>query len=151
TDENPYPRFWNTVQKYELQGLPKSAAALVDSIYEQAKKEVNQPQLVKALIYKSKFMLILEEDAQLKVVNQFKEEIAVREVPLRNVLENVLANIYWKYYQNNRWKFYNRTETEEKVDTSDFRTWDLETLSLEIHQYYQKSLENASEIQNVDL
>ena len=28
TDENPYPRYWNTVQKYELQGLPKSAAAV---------------------------------------------------------------------------------------------------------------------------
>ena len=123
----------------------------MDSIYAQAKKEDNAPQLVKTLLYKSKFMLTLEEDAQLKVVNQFKDEIAKSKVPLKNVLENVLANIYWQYYQNNRWKFYNRTRTEDKVDTLDFRTWDLETLFLEIHQYHQKSLENAPHIQDIDL
>ena len=48
---------------------------LVDTIYNKALKAENQQQRIKALLHKSKYMLTLEEDAQLKIVNLFKSEI----------------------------------------------------------------------------
>ena len=55
--------------------------------------------------------------------------------------------MYWQYFNQNRWQFYNRTKTAEKVDSEDFRTWDLQTLFDETHEYYQKSLENGLMLQ----
>jgi len=146
-----YPQNWKKVEQFENQSLPKSALNEVTKIYEKAKNNENTPQLVKALIYKSKYALTLEENAQLQIINTFKVEIENSEFPTKNILESVLANLYWQYFQQNRWKFYNRTKTSKKVDNEDFRTWDLETLFSEIHIHFQNSLQNGLILQQANL
>ncbi|MCD8440288.1 alpha-2-macroglobulin family protein [Tenacibaculum finnmarkense] len=146
-----YNGLWEDVAKFEQQNLPKSALKVVETIYAKADVAKNSSQIIKALFYKSKFSLTLEEDAQLKIINQFKIHIDKSSFPTKNVLENVLANLYWQYFNQNKWKFYNRTKTSEKVDNIDFRTWDLDTLFAEIHTYYQKSLENKTALQQTDI
>ncbi|WP_230401621.1 alpha-2-macroglobulin family protein [Hanstruepera ponticola] len=146
-----YDKLWNNVDQLESEGLPKSALEIVQQISELAKEEQNEPQYIKALLFKSKYALILEEDAQLTIINDFKAEIKNSQAPTRNVLENMLATMYWQYFQQNRWKFYNRTNTSEKVDKTDFRTWDLETLFAEIQLHYQNSLQNGLILQQTKL
>ncbi|MHB1148154.1 MAG: MG2 domain-containing protein, partial [Lutibacter sp.] len=146
-----YDDLWKKVQKFEESNLPKSALIEVEKIYVTAKKENNSPQLLKTLLFKSKYALILEEDAQLNIINSFNTEISKAEFPTKNMLENVLANLYWQYYQQNRYKFYDRTTTESKVDAADFRTWDLRTIFTEIHIHFQKSLQNEVFAQKTDL
>ena len=85
------------------------------------------------------------------VINDFKTEIAQSEFPTTNILESLLANLYWQYFQENRHTFYNRTKTEEKVDTVDFRTWDLQTLFEEIHLHFKNSLKSGLMLQQEDL
>ncbi|MFV0540051.1 MAG: alpha-2-macroglobulin family protein [Aestuariibaculum sp.] len=138
-----YESLWEQVEKFEIEGLPKSALNVVEDITVLAKKEKNASQLIKTMLFKSKFALILEEDAQLSIVNNFKVEIAASTFPEKNILHSILAGLYWQYYIQNRWQFYNRTKTDKKVDAEDFRTWDLETLFNEIHQQYQLSLQNG--------
>jgi len=146
-----YKKEWHKVEQFELKNLPKSALAAVEKIYIKAQKEKNSPQLVKTLLYKSKFALTLEEDAQLKVVNSLKEAIEKEVIPTKNILESILADLYWQYFQQNRWRFYNRTKTTAKVDTTDFRTWDLQTIFEETHTHYQKSLASALLLKEIDL
>ena len=50
--------------------------------------------MIKALIYQSKFALTLEENAQLSIVNNFKEEIADAKTPEKNIL----GKTYWLNY-----------------------------------------------------
>ncbi len=142
---------WKIVKQFESKGLSKSALAEVEKIYKKAKRTKNSPQLIKTLLYKSKYALTLEEDAQLNIINEIKSEIADAKFPSKNILESILADMYWQYFQQNRWKFYNRTSTSEKVDSADFRTWDLQTIFEETHLHYQRSLENALETQQADL
>ncbi|MAQ76112.1 MAG: alpha-2-macroglobulin [Aquimarina sp.] len=149
--QDTYPSEWKQVETFEQKGLPKSAIEVVEKIYSQASANNNTNQVIKALLYKSKYLLTLEEDAQLKIVNDFKTEIDKSEFPKRNILQNVLANLYWQYFQQNRWKFYNRTSTASKVDQEDFRTWDLETLFKEVHIHYQNSLDNGVLAQQTDI
>ncbi len=146
-----YNNLWEDVQEHERNALPKSALNVVDRIYEKAKQSNNAPQLVKTLLYKSKFMTVLEEEAQLNIVNQFKQHISALESPAKNVLENILANLYWQYFNNHRWQFYNRTKTADKVDENDFRTWDLHTIFTEIHTHYQSSLGSLKVLQNIEI
>lgn len=142
-----YKNLWTKVEQLEAEGLPKSALKIVEAIGKQAKKDKNNPQFIKSMLFKSKFALVLEEDAQLKIVNNFKSEIKSNSFPTKNILENILANLYWQYFNQNRWQFYNRTKTDVKIDAIDFRTWDLQTLFKEIDFYYKTSLENAKQLQ----
>ncbi|WP_296384608.1 alpha-2-macroglobulin family protein [Winogradskyella sp.] len=141
--QNDFDSQWKAVAKFEKEGLTKSAAGLVEDIYKAAINRNDKQQRIKALLYKSKYLLTLEEEAQLKIVTLFKSEIdKSEELVTKHLLENILATMYWQYFQQNRYKFYNRTKTSEKV-SDDFRTWDLETLFNEIHVYYQRSLDNG--------
>ncbi|MBT8273105.1 MAG: alpha-2-macroglobulin, partial [Bacteroidia bacterium] len=140
---NDFDDLWKQVDQFETDGLPKSALEIVDQISIKAEADKNAPQQVKVLLFKSKFALSLEEDAQLKIISDFKSKISKSEFPTSHLLENILAKLYWQYFQQNRWRFYNRTNTAEKVDASDFRTWDLQTLFDEIHLHYQNSLKNG--------
>jgi hypothetical protein len=146
-----YDTLWKEVEQQETDGLPKSALKVVEKIDALAQKEQNTTQHIKSLLYKSKYALILEDDAQLGIINDFKLEISKSEAPVKNLLENMLATLYWQYFQQNRYKFYNRTNTESKVDAEDFRTWDLQTLFDEIHLHFQNSLQNGLILQQTRL
>jgi len=146
-----YEDLWFKVDKFETDGLPKSALEIVDVIQKQAIKDKNNPQLIKTMLFKSKFALVLKEDAQLSIINDFRNQISESEFPIKNVLENILANLYWQYFNQHRWQFYNRTKTAEKIDSEDFRTWDLQTLFDETHWHYQNSLANGLMLQQEDL
>ena len=149
--QNNYQNLWEKVYQFEIDDLPKSALNIVDDIYKKAVSDNNAPQLVKTLLYKSKFSLILEEDAQLKIIDELKIHITQNKFPTKNILQNILANLYWQYFNQYRWKFYNRTKTAEKVTPNDFRTWDLKTLFSEIHKQYQASLQETVKLQQVSI
>ncbi len=144
---NNFSNLWKEVEAFEIKGLPKSALKIVTQIETLANKEQNDSQQIKVLLYKSKFALLLEEEAQLKIINAFKTEINKASFPKKNILESYLANLFWQYYQQNRWKIYNRTKTETKVDKTDFRTWDLQTLFNEITLHFKNSLDNTLALQ----
>ncbi|NNC44466.1 MAG: alpha-2-macroglobulin, partial [Winogradskyella sp.] len=148
--EDFYAKQWVEVQQLENKGLTKSALEKVDSIAQRALSDNNAAQRIKALLYQSKYALILEEDAQLKIISSFKAEIEKSDIVTKRVIENLLATLYWQYFQQNRYRFYNRTNTAVKVD-EDFRTWDLHTIYNEIHTYYQRSLQNGLLLQQESL
>ncbi|WP_047416313.1 alpha-2-macroglobulin [Cellulophaga sp. Hel_I_12] len=148
-NSDSYEVLWKQVAQFDTENLPKSAQKVVGVITEKARKEKNTPQLVKSLIYASKYTLTLEEEAQLSIINDFKSEIEKAELPTKNILESYLANLYWQYFQQNRYLFYNRTETAEKVDSTDFRTWDLTTLFNEISIHFEASLQNSAALQKI--
>ncbi|WP_406684813.1 carboxypeptidase-like regulatory domain-containing protein [Seonamhaeicola sp. MEBiC1930] len=144
-----YETLWAKVEQFEIAGLPKSALKIVETIKTKAEKDKNTPQLIKTMLFKNKFALVLEEDAQLKIINNFKAAIEAHSFPTKNVLENILANLYWQYFNQNRYKFYNRTKVANALEVSngDFRTWDLQTLFNQIHKHYQNSLQNGLMLQ----
>jgi TonB-dependent SusC/RagA subfamily outer membrane receptor len=146
-----YKNHWKKVENFELKDLPKSSLKEVEIIYNKAKKEQNSNQIIKSLFYKSKFSLELEENARLKIINEFKKEIQQSKFPIKNILESILADLYWQYFQQNRYKIYSRTKTDQKVDSLDFRTWDLFTLFKETHKFYQNSLKNSEKLQEIKI
>ncbi len=149
--QNPYKNMWQKVMEFEQKGLPKSALKEVEKIYQLAKKENNTGQLIKSILFKSKYALTLKENAQLQVINDIKTEIASAKTPEKNILESILANLYWQYFNRNRWRFYDRTHTTTKIDSTDFRTWDLQTIFKEIDKHHKKALENSLEIQQIPI
>lgn len=146
-----FTQLWEQVEKLEKENLSKSALKLVETISQKAKKEKNTNQTIKSLLYRSKYNLILDKDAELNIIKEFNSEITTAKNETSNILHSYLANIYWQYFQQNRFRFYTRTTTETKVDSADFRTWDLATLFKEIDTHFQASLKHPKKLQKLPI
>jgi len=137
-----YPQMWKRVDSCESKGLTESALKIVSGIYERARTENNAQQFVKAVIYKMKFAQYKEEFSQEKNINELAEEAAKAKFPVKPVLHSILADAYWQYYQVNRWKFYNRSQTLN-FDKNDIATYDLKALVNAAVFNYRASLRDS--------
>ncbi|HEY5747837.1 MAG TPA: MG2 domain-containing protein [Chryseolinea sp.] len=146
-----YEKHWSDVYQYEVRLLPRSAKVVVDSLYMRARHDNNISEAAKAIFYQTKFISALEEDAELSVVQKFKTEIAISKAPLRNILEAALARTYWEYFQEHLSTYYQHSRTAEKVNATDFRTWDTDQMFAEIHRHYQNSLRDAAVLKTTSL
>ena len=145
-----YEKEWAKVDSLEKKGLTRSALQMVEVIYKKAKQDNNAPQFVKTVIYRMKYESYVEEDSFEKAIARLKEETLTAQFPIKPVLHSVLAEVYWRYYQNNRYKFYNRTETVN-FDNKDIRTWDLKKIVAEVITHYQLSLKNPDSLKRTSL
>src|SRR5688572_21507816 len=119
-----YEKAWKEVKDFEDKGLPESALKSVNAIYEQAKKESNAGQLVKAVIHQLKFTDYKEENAFIKNLDKLRSEANAASFPVKPILHSMLGEMYWQYYQNNRYRFNGRTDIPSNRE-SDIETWGL--------------------------
>ncbi len=134
-----YEQQWARIDSLTKKGLNKSALEVVMSIYKKAKAENNPPQLVKAVIHRMKFQNYTEEDVVKKIIADLKKEAAEAHFPARPLLHSLLAETYWRFYEQNRYLFLDRTETVE-YKNDDINTWDLKKILKETIQEYDLSL-----------
>ncbi|MFK7907093.1 MAG: alpha-2-macroglobulin [Chitinophagales bacterium] len=148
--DQDYADHWLQVQKAENEGLTQNAEDTVRKIYQKAKEDQNAPQVVKSLLHLWKYTTYKEENSQQKVMGAITKEIETAQEPLKSVLQNIQANLYWQYYQQNRYKVLNRTEiADSKPD--DFQTWDANTLIAEVIDLFQASLKNKQLLQETPI
>ncbi|MCE3260227.1 MAG: hypothetical protein K0S12_1868, partial [Bacteroidetes bacterium] len=147
-----YSDLWKRVDSCSKKGLTESALKVVEFIYDKAKTENNAPQFVKAVLHRMKFESTKEEFALEKSIVRLRDEADAAKFPIKPVLQSILADAYWQYFNNNRWKFYNRTQTVN-FKNDDITTWDLKTITYEAIRNYKASLANEDSLKRtkVDL
>ncbi|MGD9201779.1 MAG: hypothetical protein PVI26_09465, partial [Chitinispirillia bacterium] len=144
-DNSGYSDFWNRVDTLSKKGLTRSVLGVVETIYEKAKKEENAPQFIKAVIHKIKFESNIEEEALIKAIHKVSKEIDWASYPIKPILHSYLASIYWNYYENNRWKFRDRS-TATNIKEDDIRTWDLKLITEKTIAHYLLSLDEKEKL-----
>lgn len=148
---NTYDSAWKKVEKLiKQQGLLKSALAEVDNIYVRAKKEKNEAQLIKALIYKLQLNQLTSPEENTSSFSAIEEEINSTAEPAKQILQSVAASMYWQFVQDNRWKLYDRTNTAN-FNKTDINTWTIDDLHSKISALYLASLRNTSLLQKTKL
>jgi len=140
-----YKADWTIVDSLEQNGLTKSAIAEVEKVVEKAKKENNHEQIIKALMIKAKLQAYVEEDAFISTLKELTNEADKASYPLNPLLHSIIAESYWRYYQQNRWKFHNRTTTIN-FDNSDIATWDLKKITEATTKHYLLSVQNIDSL-----
>ena len=65
-------------------------------------------------------------------------------------LNSILAEIYQTYYQNNRYRFQDRTQVMKNTSDS-IQTWDLKTLTRKTVRTYLLSLQNPGLLQSLPI
>ncbi len=140
-----YTGLTRRIDSLAAEGLPKSALAEVDKLERLARKNNNSPMIIRAAIYRITFLSYLEENALTAVITTLKGNIQESVFPTKPVLQSLLAEMYWKYYMQNRWQFSQRTRLEEP--DPDITRWDLRTIISETNHLYQLSLSDVTALQ----
>ena len=145
-----YSGLWNRIDSLEEKGLSRSALELSGEIFKKAQAENNPAQLVKAMIHRLKFQNYLEEDGLIKNIRDLENETKQAKGPESLILHSMLAEIYWNYYQQNRYRFMGRSETKE-IQSDDPATWDLHKIIQACLSHYTASLTQSEQSKNTTL
>ncbi|MCK6621482.1 MAG: hypothetical protein HUU32_02750 [Calditrichaceae bacterium] len=141
---------WQQVDSLSQQGLPRSALEVLEKIYRTAKKEGNSVQMLKVLMYRTRLQSTFEEDALLKQIRELEKEIAGSDFPMKPVLQSMLAESYWSYFQGNMYKILDRTQTAG-FDQKDISTWDAKKFLETTIALYQASLTDSDRLKSTSL
>ncbi|MEJ2593883.1 MAG: alpha-2-macroglobulin family protein [bacterium] len=145
-----YDKLWEKVYQLEADGLPRSALDVVDNIYREARAEGNQPQLLKALIYRISLKSRFEEDHLADAIGYFESELSQATPPSRQIIHSLLGEMYMFYYQQNRWKINNRGVVTG-YDEENIQTWDAVKLTNTARSHYLSSLVDSMNLQEINL
>lgn len=145
-----YSKEWKSVEELVNKGLTKSAIDAVNKIYSQAKADNNDPQVIKALIFRIDLQQSFEEDATVNAIKDFEKEILLNKEPARSILYSVTAGLYWNYFQQNRYRFYQRTNTVN-FKKDDIQTWTIDDFVNKTAELYLASISKDALLKNTKL
>jgi len=127
---DPYKKEWKSIDSLENNGLYKSALEEVEQLYARTLREGQHAQMVKALIYKMRFVQQLDDKGMTAAILSLQAEAAKAPLPAKAVLESMLGELHFNYYENNRYLIDNRT-TVADFRPEDIQTWSGEQLIAE--------------------
>jgi hypothetical protein len=148
--QNKYLRKWEKVDSLKNIGQVKTALEEVKSIYDKSKVDGLQDQNIKALIYRIILESSLEENSELKAIAFATEELKTSEFPRKQILYSILAEMHWKFYQNNRWEINDRT-TVANDTTTNISVWDAGRFVEACIRYYTLSLSEDKNLKSISL
>ena len=146
----PYEKTWKKIDSLiQKKGLPKSALEEVNKLYTAAKKEKQEGQWVKAVIYLTQLRVTSDEDVQQARLNL---EAEIRSAPARvaAVLKGIEAEQLFNYLQQQRYRISARTDLQND-SSDDISSWTAGRLNKKIRSLYLGSLENETLLQQTDL
>jgi uncharacterized protein YfaS (alpha-2-macroglobulin family) len=130
---------WRQVNDAVQKGLPKTAVTNLEPIIAGALKDKAYAEATKAIAKKIALEGNIQGNKPEEKIVRLEAEIARVPKEMTPVLETVLAHWYWQYFQQNRWRFMERTATGQ-APGKDFTTWDLPRLFAEIDRHFQQAL-----------
>ena len=148
--QNQFTREWQQVDSLAGLGQAQSALDMVVRIYDQSKAANQADQFVKASVYRMKLESDFEEDYFENSIARTQLDIQSAQPPVKQILHSIVAELYWRYFQNNRWQILSRSETSGFVN-DDIKTWDLKKLVTTSMENYALSLENKDLLKNTSL
>ncbi|QLC67397.1 carboxypeptidase-like regulatory domain-containing protein [Flavobacterium sp. LPB0248] len=140
---------WDVVIAFENEGRAKSASEMVDKIYKKAISQKDEVQMIKCFFYHSKYLQVVDENAQTKILNNLKADINRVSVPSKAILNLVYAKCLTDYFLKNRYQIQRRTNTIE-LD-NDFLTWTEKNFNTQINLALKSSMEDETVLRNTSL
>ncbi|MGV8120405.1 MAG: alpha-2-macroglobulin [Candidatus Xenobiia bacterium LiM19] len=143
-------KLWDNVSHAVAKGLPQTAIDNLKLIHKTALAEGRKGEALKALTIQIVLESSIKGNKPEYKVKRLREEIAKADEGMKPVMKALLAQWYWHYYSQNRYRFLNRTATEG-VNDDDFTTWDLRKIFKEISSIYQDLLKNEESLKKMSI
>jgi hypothetical protein len=137
--EGPRAAQWTAVDEAVQKGLPQSAISNLTPIITAALRDKAWPEAVRAIAKKIALEGNIQGNKPEEKITRLEAEIAKAPAEARPVMHTLLAHWYWHYFQQNKWRFMQRTQTAEPPG-KDFTTWALPQLFTEIGKQFDTAL-----------
>lgn len=135
-----YEKLWHEADSLKDEGLPKEAMELVDLILNKAREQKDQPQWVKALLYKEALRSNFEERHLEESITAFNKELKILPEPALQIIKSALAELYLSYFRANQYEITQRTAFGKPGEVPE--KWSLAQISKLIDSTYSASLDN---------
>nr|HPI53944.1 MG2 domain-containing protein [Chitinophagaceae bacterium] len=149
-----YAARWTVVETALNKGLNASAEKEVLAILKTATAEQNTEQQLKAMCYYRITLRDRDEQARLHDIHYFEKEIAIAKFPLKPLLQSILGELYWTYYQENRWTIMERTPVvhdENSPVNADIETWTATDFYEKTQACHLNALADETKLKNYNL
>lgn len=148
---NQYDKQWKKIDSLVNQkGLVKSALEEVNKLSQTAKREEQEAQIIKALVYKLGLEEGQQEDADNKTIRSMEAEIAATSGAAKSILQSLLAEKYFNWLQNHRWELYDRTKLAVS-DKKDIATMTASDIHEKVSALYLSSISDRGMLQQTKL
>ena len=150
---------WEQVDEAIQNRLPQTAKAILDEIIPGALEDQAYAEATRAICLK----ISLEGQIQgggggrtggggnpAEQIVLLEVEIADAPEEIKPVMETILAHWYWQYFQQNSWRFIQRTQTAEPPG-ADITTWDLPRILAEIDRHFMLALDAEQELKAIPI
>ncbi len=149
TGNDPYKEAWVRVNKLLLDGLPKSAEKVVDSIYEDARHNNRRLYAIKAQLYLLQIHHETSEKSDSVSIAESESFAAMSPFPYNAIWKNIEAQMYWNYYAENRYEILERSKLNKPGP--DFEFWDAATFFDKISSLYMESLRDTALLKSINI
>jgi hypothetical protein len=139
---------WKQVEEHFDNAMPQSAIEALTTIEAAAKAEKAWAEVAKAVAYRITVESEIQGHQPEEPIRRYEAALTTAPAEIAPVLKSLLADAYWSYFEQNRWRILQRTTTTE-APGEDFQTWDLPRLFTEIDARYRAALENAAALQQI--
>lgn len=129
---------WSKIDSLSAIGQYATALTATESLLAEARAGKDWRTEFRAWMYKGRFMEGTGAEAK-EVIHAMEARAATADTPLRQLLQSVIAQQWWNYYQSNRWEVLDRTDMAEPGDDPD--TWDQATFMRRTIAGFTASLE----------
>jgi len=148
--QNQINQEWQKVDSLTNLGQSQTALDLVTRIYDRTKAANQADQFVKASLYRMRLEADFQEDYIEKAIERTQLEAQSAKAPVKQILHSIVAELYWRYYQKNRWQIHERSETAN-FELKDLKTYDLKKIVSACMGNYDLSLTDKDLLKNTVL
>ncbi|MFV0469075.1 MAG: hypothetical protein ACK5MK_09140, partial [Dysgonomonas sp.] len=141
---------WKKVEKFAQDQMPESALKEVDAILTQARKDKNSPQIIKAMIYRMRFLTDKNPDEAIPLLKEFEAYAEKSDNPAEKaIIHTMVASLYNDYYQNNRWTIDQRTDLQGAIP-DDIKEWTKNIFADKVVTQLELAISNPKILQETD-
>jgi Bacterial Alpha-2-macroglobulin MG10 domain/Alpha-2-macroglobulin family/MG2 domain len=146
----PYDHEWKiTDSLMNIKNLPKSALEEVNKVYAAAKKDRQEAQWVKAIIYKNHLQGVEDRDIT-QSMKELEDEISTAPPRVAALLKSIEAENLYQYLLANGYEMRNRTAIISDTST-DISAWTTIRFNMKIRSLYLSSLNNSPLLQQTPI
>jgi len=135
----PRDGLWGQVDEAIRRGLPKTAIGVLDQILPLALQDQAYAEATKAVCLRVVYEAQIQGGKPEERITRLQAQIAEFPEPMWPCMEAILGHWYWQYFQQNRWRFMQRTAAGEASGEA-ITTWDLSRILAEIDARFTAAL-----------
>jgi uncharacterized protein YfaS (alpha-2-macroglobulin family) len=139
---------WKEVDDAVRKGRPKTAIEKIEPIIAKALKEKRWAEAINGIGRKIALEGTIQGNKPEEKIVRLEAEIAKAPAEMKPAMNAILAHWYWQYFQANRYRFLQRTQTAAPPG-KDFQTWDLTRLFAEIDKKLVTALAASDSLKKI--